>query len=280
MESLKNILEQISKEYNYFEVSNSVDDEKFCGYGLKLKHKPIININQIQSLSINEFEWKTPRLCLELDPTQDLDLFDYYNSLCAKVNLKREKSGLCFQTIDFPTYESNENCIKIKWHNKDLIIIKCQHIVMLKNNEKCELQTLDFGELFKAKNIREMFINESVFYCVINPYLLGKFNNQQRDDLKVIYYALSNDYSCSAFPFCSLNLNNNDIKIGLWDNLRHAPCKRHVPQTNEQTLIYNLYINDSQKIVHNLYEHFEKCAHDNLSFNSVSLFNKYSHFIY
>ena len=252
-EDIDSILDEI-KIFNFFKLTNSTNTYQVCGYAIKYM--------DIQSFPFCQKRGKK-RLCLELDPVDNIDLLTFYKQAVGSINLIRQKLNEPLLKVQEPIFEFDDSVIYIKCVDVEVARIQCCQIRLRTNKSYCELKQINIQDVFSTKLIREMYISDGIFKCILNPYLLGKLNEKQFNDLHDIYYILGKKRGQSQFFYCEYDLNFNQYRIGLIDNLTHQ--SKTIGKINHIM----------QEKIHRLYREFELKA----SLGIDGLFNINLHFI-
>lgn len=274
MKNIEDILETVCDKFDCFEVKNAISDDMVVGYGLKLTTSPERNVENLTPFT--DIEYVKPRLCLELDPTQDLELEKYYSRLYSLENERRHFEKRELLPLCFPKYVLENNIIKVYCSSFCLFQIICKKFNSTRNNDKCELKYLNCGNIFKEKFVCRKFIDNGKLYCIISPYKFGIMSAEVKLTLKILYRTLSGKgYDYSAFPYCCYDMDSRTCGVGLWDNGRKI--------ANPLQCTLNKKVKED---IHKLYINFEKqtsnsneeinISFGNQIFKECTLFNENS----
>ncbi len=236
---LEDILNHIQKQgFNRFVMSNNVNNEKILGFGLKYTTEPNINIFQMSPLTLEKYVH--PKLCIELDRTQDIIMEKYLIDLATELDLRRQKQGLSFLSTDFPKYAWYNNILCIKYGDDIVVNVKCE---IDKNITSQSFKIFD-GNIFNIDYIdfeKSYETNEEIC-IVLNAYEFGQLTSENLWELKKLYAEWLNGCSFESHLFdkpiyrynrssslcCFLDIDSDEVFIGLWDNYANkyvSKCK-------------------------------------------------------
>lgn len=212
-----------TSNYGKYIMTNNLTNERIIGFGLKATNKPKVNYTLNKTIA----KYRKPKLCLELDSTQDLVITDYIESLIYNENIRRARRGeKKWLSSNISKFTVEKNVINISCGELSLKITKIRSLKKANGIVKDKITLVD---ILSAEYIDEenSFVDKRDNACVLlDLYKLGNLNELQIQDIQSEYFDLLNyqngyegkiiKYNRAATPYVTYDKWDKKCYVGLW----------------------------------------------------------------